>query len=96
VPRTKRDLTATVRRQVLEVTAPHDFSVIPSVALNDIGEEIDFLLGRLQSVGFNEVIVVDLRRGDLGIPVVRVRVPGLSCFAMDRQRFGWRCARHLL
>ena len=35
-------------------------------------------------------------RPDLDIPVVRVRVPGLACFAVNQRRVGWRCKRHLL
>jgi len=55
-----------------------------------------FLLEGLRAAGFERVIAVDLTRPDLDVPVVRVRVPGLSCFAVDRRRVGWRCLRHLL
>jgi len=36
------------------------------------------------------VIVVDLTRKELGIPAVRVIVPGLEVYAMDRDRAGER------
>jgi thioglycine synthase len=39
------------------------------------------------------VIVTDLTRADLGIPVVRVTVPGLEMFAIDHERIGPRCKR---
>lgn len=37
-----------------------------------------WLIERLQSAGVNEVIVVDLGKEDVGIPVVRVVIPGLE------------------
>ena len=39
------------------------------------------------------VIVTDLTREDLGIPVVRVTVPGMEMFAIDHERIGPRCKR---
>lgn len=39
------------------------------------------------------VIVTDLTRSAIGIPVVRVTVPGLEMFAIDRERIGPRCKR---
>ena len=38
----------------------------------------------------DRVIIVDLTREEIGIPVVRVIVPGLEVFAMDRERRGER------
>ena len=40
--------------------------------------------------GLDRVIVVDLTREEIGIPVVRVIVPGLEVFAMDPERRGER------
>jgi ribosomal protein S12 methylthiotransferase accessory factor len=37
------------------------------------------------------VLVADLTRPELGVPVVRVVVPGLEVFAMDNERIGARC-----
>jgi len=37
------------------------------------------------------VVVVDLTRPEIGIPVVRVIVPGLEMYAMDQDRMGGRC-----
>jgi ribosomal protein S12 methylthiotransferase accessory factor YcaO len=37
------------------------------------------------------VIVSDLTRPEIGIPVVRVIVPGLEVYAMDNDRIGERC-----
>jgi YcaO-like protein with predicted kinase domain len=96
VPQTMRPFTASARQRVLEVTSVRPFSAIRSVELDDREEEIDYLLDGLESVGVDQAIVIDMRRDDLSVPVVRVRVPGLSAFVMDRRRLGWRCARHLL
>ncbi|HEX8705104.1 MAG TPA: YcaO-like family protein [Myxococcaceae bacterium] len=75
-------------------TAP--FSRTPSFEFSDLREELGFLLERLRVLGFEQVIVTDLTRPDLAIPVVRVRVPGLSCFTVNQRRVDWRCLRHLL
>jgi ribosomal protein S12 methylthiotransferase accessory factor len=39
---------------------------------------------------------VNLTRPDLGVAVVRIRVPGLTSFAVNQRRVGWRCLRYLL
>lgn len=39
------------------------------------------------------VIVTDLTRQPLGVPVVRVTAPGLEMFAIDRERLGDRCKK---
>ena len=44
----------------------------------------------LEKQGMDRVIVVDLTREEIGIPVVRVIVPGLEVFAMDPERRGER------
>ncbi|RQD79803.1 MAG: methanogenesis marker 1 protein, partial [Methanocalculus sp. MSAO_Arc2] len=45
----------------------------------------------LDSAGYGRVIVFDLTRPDIGVPVVRVVVPGLEVYAMDQDRLGDRC-----
>jgi ribosomal protein S12 methylthiotransferase accessory factor len=44
----------------------------------------------LGHAGLQTVIVKDLTRPELNIPVVRVIVPGLESFAIDSSRFGLR------
>lgn len=39
----------------------------------------------------DDVIVTDLTRKNVGVPVVRVTVPGLEMFAIDHERIGSRC-----
>jgi ribosomal protein S12 methylthiotransferase accessory factor len=69
-----------------------------TVRMKDIGshpnkdflDDINFTMDRLRGSGLDEVIVVDLTRKELGIPAVRVIVPGLEVYAMDRDRAGER------
>ena len=56
----------------------------------DILDEINFTVGKLKSVGMEDVIVVDLTRKEVGIPAVRVIVPGMEVYAMDKDRVGER------
>jgi|SRR5271157_228023 len=57
----------------------------------DIEKAIKMLKGSIDAV-----IVTDLTRDDVGIPVVRVTVPGLEMYAIDHERIGPRCKRPAL
>jgi len=72
------------------------FEDLPSVRHRTLEEDLSHLLDRLRDAGFGEVFVSDLTRIELGIPVVRVRVPGLASFVVNRRRVGLRCLRHLV
>jgi ribosomal protein S12 methylthiotransferase accessory factor len=72
------------------------FASVPSFEADDLRDELRFLMNRVLDAGLERIIVCDLTRRDLDIPVVRVRVPGLSSFFVNRRRVGWRCLRHLL
>ena len=67
-------------------------SVESVVALDtpDIYDDIQVLLSQLNERGFKRVIAVDLTRKELGIPVVRIIIPGMEVFAMDEERVGPR------
>jgi ribosomal protein S12 methylthiotransferase accessory factor len=56
----------------------------------DIYDDIQVLLSQLNERGFKKVIAVDLTRKELGIPVVRIIIPGMEVFAMDEERVGPR------
>jgi ribosomal protein S12 methylthiotransferase accessory factor YcaO len=60
------------------------FSEIKSYIMDDILDDIKFILNRLKNSGLKRVIVVDLTHPKLGIPVVRVIVPGLETFEVGR------------
>jgi ribosomal protein S12 methylthiotransferase accessory factor len=54
------------------------FSNIASWAADTIRDDLVWATDRLKSVGLDRVIVVDLTRTELALPVVRVIVPGLE------------------
>jgi putative methanogenesis marker protein 1 len=70
-----------------------NFSTIPSFDSDDFLTDIRFTLDILRKSGIEHVIVVDLTRDEIGVPVVRVIVPGLEVYGMDQERVGGRC-RH--
>jgi ribosomal protein S12 methylthiotransferase accessory factor len=63
---------------------------IPSYDSDDFVKDIRFAIDALEKQGLDRVIVVDLTREEIGVPVVRVIVPGLEAFAMDPERRGDR------
>ena len=47
-------------------------------ATQGIARNVAWLIERLQAAGINEIITVDLSKEDIGLPVVRVVIPGLE------------------
>jgi len=70
-----------------------DFGSVNSFSLDsdDFLEDIKYTVERLRGAGLERVIVVDLTREEIGMPVVRVIVPGLEMYAVDGDRMGRRC-----
>ena len=68
-----------------------EFAAMPSFDSDDFLTDIDCVIDRLSLAGLSRVIVVDLTRPEIGIPVVRVIVPGLEVYAVDQDRMGRRC-----
>jgi len=60
---------------------------------SDIRDDIAWMVGRLACHGLQRILVVDLTQPRVGVPVVRVIVPGLEYAAIDEYRVGPRC-RH--
>jgi ribosomal protein S12 methylthiotransferase accessory factor len=67
-----------------------DYNRIASCDSDDFLTDIRFVTEALKKQGLDRVIAVDLTREEIGIPVVRVIVPGLEIFAMDPERRGKR------
>jgi ribosomal protein S12 methylthiotransferase accessory factor len=67
-----------------------DYGRIESTDSQDFLQDIRHVIGCLKKQGLDRVIVVDLTREEIGVPVVRVIVPGLEVFAMDPERRGKR------
>lgn len=57
---------------------------------DDFKKDIENIIAALKKQGMDRVIIVDLTREEIGMPVVRVIVPGLEVFAMDPERRGER------
>jgi ribosomal protein S12 methylthiotransferase accessory factor len=65
----------------LDARHPQSFSAFekPTVSpSDDLLTDLNRLLGKFSAAGFRHCIVADLARDDLGVPVVRALVPGLS------------------
>ncbi len=84
--------TRRLNRYWFESGSDEDFASIPSTDTDDFLTDIRNVVQILGNAGLNKVIVVDLTRPDIGVPVVRVIVPGLEVFAMDGERSGRRCS----
>jgi ribosomal protein S12 methylthiotransferase accessory factor len=69
-----------------------NYGDIPCLDTDDFLKDITYIIEALNKKGLDRVIVVDLTREEIGIPVVRVIVPGLEVFAMDPERRGGRLA----
>jgi YcaO-like protein with predicted kinase domain len=58
--------------------APIAFQQIPTLAADDLADDLRWALGRLAAAGMSRAVAVDLTRPDFAIPVVRLVVPGLE------------------
>ena len=63
---------------------------IPSEFTDDIAEDIRLIISKLCGKGLDKVIAVDLTRPDIGVPTVRMIVPGMEATCFDRSRKGER------
>jgi ribosomal protein S12 methylthiotransferase accessory factor len=96
LPAGTRASTAAARAASLRTAPDARFEQLPSVATLDLAEDLQFLLAQLERAGFAHVVVSDLTRREWAFPVVRVRVPGMASFLVNRRRVGWRCLRQLV
>ena len=71
-----------------------DFGAVKTFENNDILDDIHLLLKSLESVGLRRAIVVNLTNPDIGIPVVRVIVPGMETFKVTKSVMGNRARKH--
>ena len=63
---------------------------IPDLSTPYVLDDIEVVLGKLMENGFEQVVAVDLTRPELGVPSVRMIVPGLEVSTMDPEREGGR------
>ncbi|EYF00039.1 YcaO-like family protein [Chondromyces apiculatus] len=59
-------------------TCPRRFDEAPDHPGETLDEDVAWEIERLREVGLEQVVTVDLSRPELGIPVVRVVIPGLE------------------
>jgi ribosomal protein S12 methylthiotransferase accessory factor len=83
--RTKR-----LNRYWFDVGEEKSFADIRSFESDDFLLDIKFMISKLEEAGLERVVVVDLTREEIGVPVVRVIVPGLEIAGVDRERVGKR------
>lgn len=57
---------------------PAMFDELPRPATRGLGHELELLVGRVVAAGHASVVAVDLTHRALGVPVVKVLVPGLA------------------
>lgn len=54
------------------------FESVPTFEGRTLDADVDWMTTQLQQVGLDQIVVIDLTRPDIRIPVVRVIVPGLE------------------
>ncbi len=85
------DRTKRLNKHWFEATDTKRFAEIESFESDDFLLDIKYMLKKLGEAGLDRVVVVDLTREEIGLPVVRVIVPGLEISAVDPERVGKRC-----
>ena len=55
-----------------------DFKDVPTSVAETFEQDLSWLIERLGAVGIEQVVSIDLTRSEIGIPVVRVVIPGLE------------------
>jgi len=61
----------------------------------DILEDIKSVIAKLEAKGLQRIIAVDLTRPEIGIPTIRMIVPGMEVYCFDRMRMGERLLKSL-
>lgn len=85
------DRTKRLNKHWFEASEKKSFADIESFESDDFLMDIKYMLRKLEEAGLDQVVVVDLTREEIGLPVVRVIVPGLEISAVDPERVGKRC-----
>jgi YcaO-like protein with predicted kinase domain len=89
----EREAMLSRRADVLFARPTVRLEELPRHTTRDLRDDVDRLLQRLRVAGHERCLVCDLTRQDLGVPVVRVLVPGLAMPFGDTAR---RPTRRLL
>lgn len=84
------DRTKRLNKHWFDTSKTREFAEIESQDNIDFLDDIRHITGRLEEAGLDRAIIVDLTREEIGVPVVRVIVPGLEISAVDSDRVGAR------
>jgi len=76
--------------QFMPSTKTIRFSDVKTFFNEDILDDIQLILSRLNNVGLRRAIVVDLTNPEINVPVVRAIVPGLETFKITKSVMGMR------
>jgi YcaO-like protein with predicted kinase domain len=78
----RRAMRAHAASEWLRATPPgttgRDCRALPACAGKTLRQDLEAILARLAAAGVNEAVWVDLTDPEIGVPVVRVVVPGLE------------------
>lgn len=77
-----------------ESDVPAPFQDLPSRPSGDIMADLRFMLDRLRARGLPRALAVDLSVPGIPVTVVKVVVPGLESWGLDRSRLGPRSGAH--
>jgi ribosomal protein S12 methylthiotransferase accessory factor len=67
-----------LRQRLAADTAHRNFHDVPTFAGESLEHDVAWELERLKAAGLERVVVVDLTKPELGLPVARVIIPGLE------------------
>lgn len=72
------DTQASILAQMRAAAPARRFDQVPTFSSDSFAEDLSWALDRLRRAGIRQVVAVDLTKHELGIPVVRVIIPGLE------------------
>ena len=76
--------------QFIKSTEKKSFSEVRTFSYDDILDDIKLILSNLKARGLAKAILVNLTNSKLNIPVIRVIVPGLESFKINKAVIGRR------
>ena len=76
--------------QFIKSKEKKSFSEVRTFSYDDILDDIKLILSNLKARGLTKAIVVNLTNSKLNIPVIRVIVPGLETFKINKAVIGRR------
>jgi ribosomal protein S12 methylthiotransferase accessory factor YcaO len=89
-----------VKPQPSEAGQTIRFDEIPCHLNSSVNEDVELMIERMRLAGFDQAVVFDMTRPEVGIPVVRVLVPRAESWNLfhmhtDRASFGERILRRI-